>query len=76
MADKFAGDVVKYMLWGSSSASALVGLEVGGYFFGNYLDTRFGTDPLFKAVLMILGILFSILSLILIYLKLGKTDGK
>lgn len=76
MADKNKSELVTYLIWGSSSATALVGLEVAGYFFGNYLDMRFGTDPLFKLVLMVLGIVLSVTSLIFIYLKLGKTDGK
>lgn len=76
MADKKKSELTNYLVWGSSSATMLVGLEVAGYFFGNYLDIRFGTDPLFKLVLMVLGIIISVASLILIFLKLGKTDGK
>jgi len=65
---------VKYMAWGTTIASALAGLVGGGYFLGNYLDSVWGTDPWFKVVFMVAGVILGIAYLIVSLKKLGEAD--
>lgn len=76
MADKNTGGWIKYIAWGSTIATALVGTEVGGYFLGNFLDIRLGTDPWFKLSLMVVGIFLNMGYLVAFFLKQGKADDK
>jgi hypothetical protein len=45
MADRNSTKWIKYMAWGSTIATALAGLVGGGYYLGNYLDSRGGQTP-------------------------------
>ncbi len=76
MADKNNSNWVKNMALGSTIATANVGLVVGGYFLGNFLDFQLGTDPWLKLILMVAGVLLGIGYLILFFAKLGKIDDK
>lgn len=76
MADKKISNWVKYMAWGSTIATALAGLVGGGYYIGNFLDTRLGTDPWLKVVLMISGVILGIAYLIISLNKLGKSKDE
>lgn len=64
------------MAWGSTISTSLAGLVAGGYFLGNYLDTRWGTNPWLKIVLMISGLALGISYLITTLSKLGKSKDE
>lgn len=76
MADRNISTWVKYMALGSTIATSLAGLVAGGYYIGNYLDSRLGTDPLLKVVLMIAGVALGISYLIISLNKLGNSNDK
>lgn len=76
MADKNKNNWLTYMAWGSTIATALAGLVGGGYYIGNYLDSRLGTDPWLKIVLMISGVILGVSYLIISLNKLGKSNDE
>ena len=76
MADNNPNNWVKYMAWGSMIATSLAGLVGGGFLLGNFLDSRWGTDPFLKIILMILGVVMGIAYLIFSLSKLGKTHDE
>ena len=41
---------------GSTIATSLVCLVVGGYFFGRYFDNRLGTEPALTIISMLVGL--------------------
>lgn len=50
---------------------------IGGVYFGNYLDTRFGTNGVFLFIFIIIGVITSFMNLFKIGLrKSKKKDGK
>ena len=67
---------IKYMAWGSTVATALAGLVGGGYYLGNYLDSRWGTDPRLKIGLMLVGVVLGIAYLIISLSKMGKSNDE
>lgn len=67
---------IKYAALGSSIATTLAGLVGGGYFLGDYLDSRWGTDPLLKIILMLVGVVLGIGYLIVSLNNLGKSKEK
>ncbi len=76
MSDKNVSNWVKYMAWGSTAATALAGLVGGGYYLGNYLDMKWGTDPWLKIVLMISGLILGVSYLFVSLSKFGKTEDE
>jgi len=65
---------LRYAALGSSIATTLAGLAGGGFFLGKYLDDRWGTDPIFKIGLIIIGVFLGISYMIVTLNKLGKMD--
>lgn len=76
MAEKNFSNWLKYMAWGSTIATTLAGLAGGGYLLGNYLDSRLGTDPWLKIILMIVGVALGISYLIYSLTKLGNSSDE
>lgn len=72
MTEKNNGNWLKTMAWGSTIATSLAGLVVGGFLLGNYLDRLWGTDPWLKIVFMLLGVLLGIGYMILTLSKIGR----
>lgn len=61
---------------GTSISSTLAGLVLGGFFFGRYLDTRWGTRPWMELLLMLSGVVLGGAYLVVTLIKLGKTDDE
>jgi len=76
MADKNIGKWVKYMALGSVISTTLAGLVVGGYLLGNFLDIRFGMDPLFKIVLILAGVFLGLGYIIMTLARLAKRNDE
>jgi F0F1-type ATP synthase assembly protein I len=50
---------------------------IGGVYFGNYLDLRFGTGGIFLLIFVVVGVMTAFMNLFRITLrKTGKKDGK
>ena len=56
MADNNSSSWLKHMAWGSVIATSLAGLVGGGYLLGSFIDSRWGTNPLFRIALMLFGV--------------------
>lgn len=76
MPEKKPGNWMTYMAWGTTISTTLAGLTGGGYFLGNYLDSRLGTNPWLKIVLIIAGLMLGIAYLVVSLSKLGKSNGE
>lgn len=76
MTSKKINNLVKYIAWGSTIATVLAGLVAGGYFLGNFLDSRLGTDPWLKVVLILGGVFLGIGYLVMSLINLGKFDNE
>lgn len=74
MAENNKNNWFRYMAWGSVIAFSMAGLVGGGYLLGNILDTRLGTDPLLKIVLMITGVILGIIYLLFSVREFGNDD--
>jgi F0F1-type ATP synthase assembly protein I len=45
-----------------------------GYFLGRWLDVKFGTEPLFMLILLVLGLVAGVRETVLIIRKAQDTD--
>lgn len=63
---------VKYLAYGSTIASSFIGLEVGGYFFGGFLDSHFKTGSIFTLIMMIAGVICGMGNIALLFIKFSK----
>jgi len=61
---------------GSSIATSLAGLVVGGFFLGRYLDARWGTQPWLTLSLMIAGLALGGSYLVITLKEFGASDDK
>ncbi|HWQ70751.1 MAG TPA: AtpZ/AtpI family protein [Desulfitobacteriaceae bacterium] len=61
---------------GTSISSTLAGLVLGGFFFGQYLDNRWGTRPLMQLSLMLIGLVLGGIFFVMALIKLGNTDDE
>lgn len=68
--------LLKAMAFGTSLATTLGGLVVGGFFLGRFLDERFGTYPWLTLILILVGLVLGGLYLVLTLRKFGVINGK
>lgn len=76
MSDKNLRKWVKYMTVGSTFAISLAGMAIGGYLFGKFLDSRFGTHPALTILLMLVGVILGVVYLIVTITKLEKSKNE
>ncbi|WP_206811216.1 AtpZ/AtpI family protein [Paradesulfitobacterium ferrireducens] len=67
---------LKAVSFGTSIATTLAGLVGGGYFFGRFLDRRWGFTPWLELVFMLVGLVFGGAYLVTTLKKFGMTDGE
>ncbi len=68
--------LVKAMAFGTSLATTLGGLVVGGFFLGRFLDGRFGTYPWLTIIFIIAGLVLGGFYLVVTLRKFGVINGK
>lgn len=68
--------LLKAALFGTSVASTLAGLVLGGFFLGQYLDSLWGTRPWMQFSLIIAGVILGGINIVMTLVKLGKTDDE
>ncbi|KJR47033.1 ATP synthase protein I [Desulfosporosinus sp. I2] len=61
---------------GSTISTSLAGLVGGGFFLGRYIDSRWGTEPWFTILLMLLGLILGGSYLVVTLKRLGAADDK
>jgi ATP synthase protein I len=66
----------KAVAMGSSIATTLAVLVGGGYFLGQYLDSRWGTLPWLTISLILAGLVMGVSNLIITLKDLGASDDK
>lgn len=68
--------LVKAMAFGTSIATTLAVLVGGGYLLGRYLDLRWGTQPWFQLLCILIGLIFGGSYLVVSLRKLGVSDDE
>ncbi|NMA68323.1 MAG: AtpZ/AtpI family protein [Desulfitobacterium sp.] len=68
--------IIKAMAFGTSLATTLGGLVVGGFFLGKFLDGRFGTYPLLTLIFIIAGLVLGGIYLVFTLRKFDIFDEK
>ncbi|MDD2233390.1 MAG: AtpZ/AtpI family protein [Desulfitobacteriaceae bacterium] len=68
--------LLKAVVFGTSVASTLAGLVLGGFFLGRYLDLLWGTRPIMQLILILAGVIFGGVNIVITLIKLGKTDDE
>lgn len=61
---------------GSSIATSLAGLVVGGFFLGRYLDARWDTQPWLTLSLMLVGLVLGASYLVITLKEFGANYDK
>lgn len=67
---------LKAVAIGTTISSTLAGLVLGGFFFGQYLDSRWGTHQLMQLSLMLTGLVLGGIYLVMAVIKFVKTNDE
>lgn len=67
---------VKAAALGTSMAMTLAGLVLGGFLLGRYLDTRWGTEPIFLLVFMLGGLVLGGVYIVAVLREFGKISDE
>jgi F0F1-type ATP synthase assembly protein I len=68
--------LLKAIAFGTTIATTLAGLVLGGFFLGRYLDTLWGTRPWMQLILILAGVILGGINIVLTLMKIGKTDNE
>ena len=68
--------LVKAMAFGTSIATTLAVLVGGGYLLGRYIDLRWGTQPWFQLLGILIGLIIGGSYLVVSLRKLGVSDDE
>ncbi|HWQ89539.1 MAG TPA: AtpZ/AtpI family protein [Desulfitobacteriaceae bacterium] len=68
--------LLKAIAFGTTVASTLAGLVLGGFFLGRYLDILWGTRPWMQFILILAGVMLGGINIVLTIIKIGKTDNE
>jgi F0F1-type ATP synthase assembly protein I len=68
--------LLKAIVFGTTIASTLAGLVLGGFFLGRYLDTIWGTRPWMQFILILAGVILGGINIVLTLMKIGKTSNE
>ncbi len=63
----------KYLVFGSMGFE-LVGLILGAYYLGNYLDQKYGADGLYFVILSFVVLIAWLIQIILLLQRFAKQD--
>ena len=61
---------------GSTISTTLAGLVIGGFFLGQYLDSRLGTEPALTITLILAGLVLGGSYMVVTLSRLGSGNDK
>jgi len=67
---------VKAAALGSSMGMTLAGLVFGGFLLGRYLDSRWGTEPVWLLVFMLGGLVLGGVYIVVVLREFGAMDNE